>query len=119
MAFHSRIVLIVGNTGEVRAELEVVLRADGYRVLCSEDGEAALEYLRLGLSPCLVIVHLIGPRMTSDEFIAEAKRLPGSGSVPLIVLRSLLLQVLANPRPRPEPIPIDELLQVLEQRIEA
>ena len=107
------IVLIVGDTGEVRATLEGALRADGFRVICAGDGEAGLEYLRFGLQPCLVLVDLPGPRMTSEEFIAAARRLPTANGVPLIVLGSLLRQVLGAQR---APLRLDELLAALEER---
>src|SRR4051794_28407090 len=115
MAPDARIVLIVGNSDEaLRSTLESALRADRFRVLCANQGEAGLEYLRLGLKPALGVVDLTGPRMTSEEFIAAARGLPGAAGVPLVVASTLVHEVLRARTAQEGPMRMDELLQALQ-----
>jgi CheY-like chemotaxis protein len=89
-----RRILIVEDDADVREALAMAMRDAGAEVTLAEDGVAALEQLRRGPSPAVVLLDLHLPRLGGEGFLAELRadsrfeRLPvitmtaGTGSLP-------------------------------------
>jgi CheY-like chemotaxis protein len=64
-------VLVVEDDAAIRQALIDAIRADGYRVETAINGLEALEKLRWGLRPCLIVLDMQMRLMTGWEFRAE------------------------------------------------
>ena len=70
-------ILVVDDEASARAFLERALIDEGYQVLLANDGEAALDILRLTKRRVvLVITDLVMPGMGGHAFALEVERLP-------------------------------------------
>ncbi len=81
-------ILIVDDLVEHR-ELLSQVRADlGYEVATAGDGRAALDAIRDGARPCLVLLDHWMPRMDGTEFLAHlrASTDPAIAGIPVVVM---------------------------------
>ena len=62
------VILLVEDEASVREVIEAVLQDEGYRVVCTVHGADALEVLRSGLRPCIIILDLMMPVMDGWQF---------------------------------------------------
>ena len=79
-------ILVVEDDFDVREALAETLREEGYDVDCVGDGEQALQYLRRGPHPGLILLDLTMPRMSGAEFRMVQKLDPKLNSVPVVLL---------------------------------
>jgi CheY-like chemotaxis protein len=79
-------ILIVEDDFDVREALAETLRDEGYDVDCAGDGEQALQYLRRGERPGLILLDLTMPRMSGAEFRMVQKVDPQLNQVPVVLL---------------------------------
>ena len=79
-------ILLVEDDFDVREALAETLRDEGYRVECAVDGEQALDYLRAGGKPGLILLDLMMPRMSGTEFRMVQKVDPQLCGVPVVLL---------------------------------
>ena len=61
-------VLIVEDNEDIRDVLEILLKNDGYRVAIASNGQHALDALREGLQPCLILLDYHMPVMDGRAF---------------------------------------------------
>ena len=78
-------VLVVDDEAAVRRVLVMRLQLSGYRVICAEDGEQALEMFH-NESPDLVVLDVMLPKL--DGF-AVCRRLRAESCVPIIFLSAV------------------------------
>ena len=78
-------ILVVDDEAAVRRVLVMRLQLSGYRVICAEDGEQALEIFHNG-SPDLVVLDVMLPKL--DGF-AVCRRLRAESCVPIIFLSAV------------------------------
>ena len=78
-------ILVVDDEAAVRRVLVMRLQLSGYRVICAEDGEQALEMFH-NESPDLVVLDVMLPKM--DGF-AVCRRLRAESCVPIIFLSAV------------------------------
>lgn len=79
-------VLIVEDDTDLRDALSQILEDEGYRVGCAEHGLDALERLRDGTRPCLILLDLTMPVMNGWQFRAEQRQDPELASIPVVVI---------------------------------
>lgn len=79
-------ILLVEDDFDVREALAETLRDEGYAVDCVGDGEQALQYLRGGGRPGLILLDLMMPRMSGSEFRMLQKVDPQLCHVPVVLL---------------------------------
>jgi len=65
---HRHVVLIVEDHPDTCGAITALLEGEGYRVACAVDGEDALAALQRGLRPCLILLDMMMPRMSGEEF---------------------------------------------------
>lgn len=82
----SKTVLIVDDDKEFREALVELVRGEGFQVETATSGMQALDKLRWGLRPCVVLLDLQMAVMTGWDFRAEQGRDPTLAAVPVIAM---------------------------------
>lgn len=80
-----RHILVVDDDLPTREVLRVLLRSEGFDVATAGDGAAALEQLRLGERPGLILLDLMMPVMDGWQFRREQQRDSRLVDIPVIV----------------------------------
>jgi signal transduction histidine kinase len=79
-------ILLVEDDFEVQAIVSQLLEVKGYEVSSAPDGRKALEKLRAGELPNLIILDLMMPVMDGWQFRVEQRRDPKLAEIPVVVL---------------------------------
>lgn len=79
-------VLIVEDDTDLRDALSQILEDEGYGVWSAEHGRDALERLRDGKKPCLILLDLTMPVMNGWQFREEQRQDPLLASIPVVVI---------------------------------
>ena len=83
----SPVVLVVEDDADLREAICELLTTEGVSVARADDGEEALELLRSGLKPSVVLLDLSMPRMNGLEFRRrQVEEGPDVADVPVVVL---------------------------------
>ena len=83
---HERSILIVEDDLDVREALTQVLEFEGYAVAGVTNGQEALDRLRAGEHPSLILLDLMMPVMDGLQFRAAQMRDPSLAHIPVIVI---------------------------------
>jgi len=83
-------VLVVEDEADLRTALVELLSIWGYRVSTARDGREALERLRAGRGPVLMLLDLQMPVMDGDTLLAEVSRHPPQRPLRIIVISASL-----------------------------
>jgi len=89
MGEDARTILIVDDDHAVVESLRDFLEDEGFEVVTAADGMAALDQLRRGLRPCVILLDLMMPRMNGWEFRHEQLRDDDLKDIPTIVVSAL------------------------------
>jgi CheY-like chemotaxis protein len=79
-------ILLVEDDFDLRDALIPVLEYEGHRVVGAANGREALDRLRAGAKPSLILLDLMMPGMSGTEFRAEQLRDPALASIPVVVV---------------------------------
>lgn len=82
----SKTILIVDDDKEFREALVEIVRGEGFHVETATSGMQALDKLRWGLRPCVVLLDLQMAVMNGWDFRAEQGRDPTLAAVPVIAM---------------------------------
>jgi CheY-like chemotaxis protein len=113
-----RLVMIVEDDSEIREGLCDLLNEEGYRVVAAENGRQALEYLRSGPRPAVILLDLMMPVMNGWEFRQEQSRNLLLGDIPVAVMTAaseLTASSIDAKEILPKPLPVERLLKVVKQ----
>jgi CheY-like chemotaxis protein len=112
-----REILVVDDDGDTREMLREVLELDGYRVAAASNGREALERLRAGLAPALVLLDIMMPVMSGAELLAELRRDPRFAHLPVVLVSAFgrLVEPLAALAQGwlPKPIDFEQLMDLV------
>jgi CheY-like chemotaxis protein len=113
-------VLVVDDDMNTREAVETLLTLDGYHVATAIDGLDALELLRSGAHPDLILLDVTMPRMDGLEFRKAQLRDPALAAIPVVVCSGQQElpdnpEELGNVTILRKPISVDHLLTVLQQ----
>ena len=118
MAAHR--ILVVDDDVEIREALLDVLQDNGYEAAGAVNGRDALQKLKQGEHPCLILLDLMMPVMDGRAFREEQLRTPALAEIPVVVVsayrdveaRSAGLEAKAH---LTKPLQIEDLLRVARQ----
>jgi CheY-like chemotaxis protein len=80
-------VLVVDDDRQIREVIVTRLTHYGFSTETAANGREALDYLLgEGSRPCAIVLDLIMPVMTGEEFRAEQRATPAIADIPVIVL---------------------------------
>jgi two-component system response regulator MprA len=79
-------VLIIDDDPPVVNALSELLQDEGYKVAAAGDGRAALDQLRRGLRPCVILLDLMMPGMDGWDFRYEQMKDGELREIPVIVV---------------------------------
>lgn len=117
-------VLIVDDEPAIRQLLADLLSAEGHAVLSATDGRNALEQLRSGARPCVILLDLMMPLLDGWQTAEQLRGDPELRTIPFAVIA-------ANPRYEADayrmgaaawlgkPVEIDTLLETVEHLCQA
>ena len=79
-------ILIVDDDHDIRDILGMVLAAEGYEVGTAVDGAAALDQLRAGARPSMILLDMMMPRLDGEGFLKAMRSNPDTADIPVVVL---------------------------------
>lgn len=79
-------ILIVDDDREFRDALVEIIRREGFQVETAKSGLQALDKLRWGLRPCVILLDLQMAVMTGWDFRMEQRRDPVLAAIPVIAM---------------------------------
>jgi CheY-like chemotaxis protein len=113
-------ILVVEDDEDVRESLAAILEDAGHVVTTAADGNKALELLRGGLRPRLILLDLMMPVLDGFEFRIEQWRDPGLSTIPVVVITAGWYPEDKAAALRPDgyitkPIRVDALLEMISR----
>jgi CheY-like chemotaxis protein len=81
-----KVVLVVDDEQGLLEVMRFTLEGEGFAVETARNGAEALEQLRTGVRPALVLLDLMMPVMSGWEFLDEVARFPLQQPLPIVVL---------------------------------
>ncbi|NTX50044.1 ATP-binding protein [Myxococcus sp. CA039A] len=82
----STTVMVVEDEDEVRLGISEILEGRDYKVVPASNGQVALELLRQGLRPGLILLDIRMPVMDGETFYNACRADPALSSIPLLIL---------------------------------
>lgn len=79
-------ILVVDDDEDIRGILGMILRARGHEIDEAEDGVAALEKLRGGERPGMMILDMMMPRLDGEGVVKALRNEPRLADLPVVVL---------------------------------
>jgi CheY-like chemotaxis protein len=79
-------VLVIEDDDDLREAIADVLQDEGHVVRTARNGREALDYLRAHPAPCMILLDLMMPVMTGDQFRAAQLADPALAAVPVVVM---------------------------------
>ncbi len=111
-------ILIVDDDTDVREVLGELLADEGYVTRMCSNGRAALEALRDGARPRLILLDLMMPEMDGWQFRAEQLRDAALRNIPVVVMtasRGVLRDDLGGAEVLQKPVGLGDILEAVER----
>lgn len=118
---HRRRILIVEDDPDIREALAEAMRSAGADVVVAADGVDALDRLRAGPRPAVILLDLRMPRLGGQEFLRELRSDPRFDRLPVITMTAgsgaaVGEDIVARLH---KPIDVDDLRQIVESLFDA
>jgi CheY-like chemotaxis protein len=113
-------VMVIDDDVDLLEAMAMILERRGYRVLTATGGEQALEQLRVGPQPSLILFDLMMPGMNGWVLRQKLLETPAYADIPAVVLSGDHMVLRNAPPPRctstlKKPVDLATLLQVVKQ----
>jgi len=79
-------ILLVEDDADTRLVLVAILRSAGHQVEEAVDGADALERLRRGSHPSLIILDMMMPRLDGEGFMKAQRSESGLSDIPVVIM---------------------------------
>ena len=111
-------VLVVDDDDALRGALRDALSEEGFRVGCVENGRQAIDVLKAGARPSVILLDLHTPEMDGLEFRRRQATDPAIAAIPVIVLTADLekedeARALGVSFYLKKPVPVPQLIDVV------
>lgn len=115
--------MVVDDDDAIREVIKTIIDAEGYCVVTAANGEEALERLRSGLRPSVILLDLRMPVMDGRTFRDLQTQDPDLASIPVIILSGDLDACRAAARSGSDfilkPIDLEQLLSIAQRYCES
>jgi CheY-like chemotaxis protein len=113
-------VLVVDDDRDLRETLADVLGDQGYRVSVASDGLEALDLLRMGEKPAVILLDWMMPRCDGAQFREQQTNDPSLADIPVVLLSADTRVADKTRRVNAQeylakPVQLDHLLEVIEK----
>jgi CheY-like chemotaxis protein len=111
-------ILVVDDDDTVREALCDALELEGYRAVGMPHGAAAMQHLRTGARPCLILLDLMMPVMDGRTFRQTMLADESLTDIPIIIITAAGGQAAADlPASRilPKPLHMDSVIDVVQE----
>lgn len=82
----AKTIMVIDDSATMRLSLKSTLELSGFKVECAGDGLLALNLLKVGTKPDLIITDINMPNMGGLDFIKSLRTLPGFRFIPVLAL---------------------------------
>jgi CheY-like chemotaxis protein len=79
-------ILVVDDDADLRETLQLLLGDSGYRVTAVPNGLEALERLKTGARPALILLDLMMPEMNGWQFLERARADSILDAIPVVIM---------------------------------
>jgi CheY-like chemotaxis protein len=79
-------ILVIDDDSDLRETLQMLLEQSGFLVTTAPNGRAALEALRSGARPGLILLDLMMPDMNGWQFLEALRADPSLASIPTVIM---------------------------------
>ena len=108
-------ILIVDDDADLRETLQMLLEPNGFQVATAANGRAALEHLRSGARPGLILLDLMMPQMNGWQFLEVARADASLASIPIVIMTAHKATNLPFDDILYKPFDLDTLLAVIQR----
>jgi CheY-like chemotaxis protein len=112
------LIMVVEDEDEAREILVQILEFEGFSVCSFANGADALDYIKSGTEPCLIVLDIMMPVMDGREFRAVLLKNPAWAKIPTVVvtaLESSSIRQLDVTKVLRKPVDVNALLSVVRQ----
>ena len=100
----SRPILIVEDHDDTRAMVATLLASEGYKIATARNGAEALSVGR-SAAPCLILLDLMMPIMSGEEFLLARDSIDGLRGVPVLIMSASPVRDSGRGTPRRPRVP--------------
>ena len=116
--------MVVDDDEDILETYSLVLEGLGYDVVTAPNGRVALERLRDGVHPSVILLDLMMPVMNGWAFRAELLAEPALARIPVVVFSGDHRALALSPPPRIEgvlqkPCDLEELMRIIARHASA
>lgn len=115
MSIPPPVVFVVEDETDLREIIQDVLAGEGFQVTCAVDGVQALERLKGGLRPALVLLDFYMPRLDGWAFLERMRNELGLGEVPVVAISGSDVSHPSVTAVLRKPFDITELLEIAQR----
>lgn len=113
-----RSILLVEDDEIVRRAIQMVLEWEGYQVECAGNGQEALDALRGGSRPALILLDVMMPVLDGEQFRQEQLRDPRFADIPVIVVSAAsFADAVSAAHHIHKPFEVQELLAAIHEQV--
>jgi CheY-like chemotaxis protein len=110
-------ILVVEDDDAVRDALCDALELEGYRVVGAQHGGVAMQHLRAGARPCLILLDLMMPVMDGTAFRQAMLENQSFTDIPVVVITAAGPQRVANlfsTEVLHKPLQMDQVVEIVQ-----
>lgn len=78
-------ILVIEDEVEIRENLKALLELEGYQVFTAKNGKEGIELVKAIPRPCLILLDLLMPVMTGEEFLRELTSEDAVATIPVCI----------------------------------
>ncbi|MDC0712156.1 response regulator [Stigmatella sp. ncwal1] len=79
-------ILIVEDDEDIRAAMAELLETEGFEISVASNGQEGLEVIEQMNPPCMVLLDLMMPVMSGEDFLRHLRKHPVFHSLPVIIV---------------------------------
>lgn len=108
-------ILIVEDSTDLQLVLKMTVESEGHATVLASNGKEALDLLKQGKKPDLILLDLMMPVMDGWEFLKEKERIPAIANIPVVVCSAADRESVADLRFLKKPVDLTDLVGVLRK----